>query len=215
MSTTTMTPAEAPALEPFARPAPTTETGDSCWSRIYRLTVEQYDRMVEANILAPDDRVELIEGLLVTKMGRNRPHVQAGNKGFRALSRLVGEGWHVRKEDPAVVSARSKPEPDLALIRGTIEEYDHRDVTAADMALAVEISESTLHSDRAEKLPLYAASGIPFYWIINLVDRRLEVFSEPEGREYRKAEVFSGDQDVPVILDGAEAGRVRVADLLP
>ena len=215
MSTSTMTPASAPVIEPVGPPAPSDEPGASCWSHIYRLTVEQYDRMVEANILGPDDKVELIEGILVTKMGRNRPHVQAGNKGFRALSRLVGDGWHVRKEDPSVVSPLSKPEPDLSVIRGTIEDYDHRDVTAADMALAVEISESTLYADRREKLPLYAASGIPCYWIINLIDRQLEVFSDPEGREYRKAEVFSGDQEIPVILDGAEAGRVRVADLLP
>ena len=215
MSTTTMTPAEPPVLEPFAPPAPTNPSGDTCWSRIYRLSVEQYDRMVEANILAADDRVELIEGILVTKMGRNRPHIQAGNKGFRALSRLVGEGWHVRKEDPAVVSTWSKPEPDLAVIRGTIEDYNDRDVPAADIGLAIEIAESTLDTDRREKMPVYAASRIPFYWIINLVDHQLEVFSEPEGREYRKAEVFSGGQDVPVILDGAEAGLIRVADLFP
>lgn len=215
MSTTSMTPVTAPVLEPTSPPAPADDSGASCLSRIYRLTVEQYDRMVEANILGPDEKVELIEGILVTKVGRNRPHVQVGNKGFRALSRLVGGGWHVRKEDPAVVSVLSKPEPDLAVVRGTIEDYDHRDVTAADMALAAEISESTLYTDQKEKKPLYAASGIPIYWIINLVQHQVEVYSDPEGREYRKSQVYSRDQEVPVILDGVEVGKIRAAVLLP
>lgn len=215
MSTTTMTPAIAPILERPSPPAQVEEPVGSCWSRIYRLTVEQYDRMVEADIIAPEDKVELIEGILVAKMGRNRPHVQVCNKGFRALSHLVGGGWHVRKEDPAAVSERSKPEPDLAVIRGTIEDYDHRNVTAADMALAAEISESTLDTDRRVKKPIYAASRIPFYWIINLVDNEIEVHSDPEGREYRKAEVYSREQEVPVILDSVEVGRIRLADLLP
>ena len=211
MSTTTMTPAR----EPFAPSAPTNEADDSCWSRIYRLTVEQYDRMVEASILAPEDRVELIEGLLVTKMGRNRPHIVSGKKTLRVLQGIIPPGWHVAKEDPVLASDDSKPEPDIAIVRGREEDYLERDVSAGDLALLSEIAESSLHADQNQMKALYAASGIPFYWIINLVDRRLEVFSEPEGREYRKAEVFSGDQDVPVILDGAEAGRVRVADLLP
>ena len=63
--------------------------------------------------------------------------------------------------------------------------------------------------------PIYAASGIPVYWIINLVDRQLEVYSDPEGRDYRTSQVFSPEQDVPVIIDGVEVGRIRVADLLP
>ena len=63
--------------------------------------------------------------------------------------------------------------------------------------------------------PIYAASRIPIYWIINLVDRQLEVYSEPEGRDYLKSQVFSREQDVPLILGGIEVGRIRVADLLP
>ena len=144
MSLTTMPSTTTPTLESAVSSAQVGPPGPSYPSRIYRLTVKQYDRMVEAGILGKTDRVELIEGILVAKMGRNRPHVQAGNKGFWALHNLIGKGWHVRKEDPTVVSDLSKPEPDLAVIRGHIEDYDDRDVLAADVALVVEIADSTL-----------------------------------------------------------------------
>ena len=109
----------------------------------------------------------------------------------------------------------SKPEPDLAIVRGRVEDYVERDVTATDVALVVEIAESTLLADQREMKPRYAASSIPVYWIINLMDHQLEVYSDPEGREYRTSQVFSQEQDVPLILDGIEVGRIRVADLLP
>ena len=121
----------------------------------------------------------------------------------------------MRKEDPIVVSDLSKPEPDLAVVQGAIEDFDHREVSAADITLVVEISDSTLHDDREEMKVIYAAGGIPVYWIINLVNRQLEVYSNPDGGDYRTIQVFSGEEEVPLILDGVEVGRIRVADLLP
>jgi Uma2 family endonuclease len=133
---------------------------------------------------------------------------------LRLLQRLVPHGYHAAKEDPIVVSEFSKPEPDLAVIRGEVEDYDDRDVTAADIALVVEVADSTLRDDQREMKFIYAARGIPVYWIINLVDHQVEVYSEPEGGEYRKSQVFSREQQVPVIIGGAEVGRIRVADLM-
>jgi Uma2 family endonuclease len=88
-------------------------------------------------------------------------------------------------------------------------------VTAADVALVVEIAESTLLADQQEMRPRYAASNIPIYWIINPIDDQLEVYSDPQGGDYRTAQVFSREQDVPLILDSVEVGRIRVADFLP
>jgi Uma2 family endonuclease len=215
MSLTTVPDATIPMLEPANLPAGIGHPIPSFLSHIYRLTVKQYDQMVEAGILGKRDRVELIEGILVAKMGRNRPHIVSGKKVLRTLERTIPQGWHVAKEDPAVVSDHSKPEPDLAVVRGQAEDYLDRDVTARDIALVVEISESTLRADQQEMRPIYAASRIPFYWIINLVDRCLEVYSEPEGGDYRTSQILSPEQDVPLNLDGVEAGRIRVADLLP
>jgi Uma2 family endonuclease len=215
MSLTTAPNTTTSMLEPADLPAGVEWPHPSYFSHIYRLTVEQYDRMVEVGILGKRDRVELIEGILVAKMGRNRPHIVSGKKALRTLERTIPAGWHVAKEDPAVVSERSKPEPDLSVVRGQAEDYLDRDVTANDIGLVVEVSDSTLRADQREMRPIYAASRISVYWIINLVERCLEVYSEPEGRDYRKAQVLSPEQDVPLILDGVEAGRIRVADLLP
>jgi Uma2 family endonuclease len=215
MSVTTLQDATTPILATSSDPVPADPPRSSLLSHPYRLTVKQYDRMVEAGILGKRARVELIEGILVAKMGRNPPHVQACNKTLRELQQLIRVGWHVRKEDPIVVSDLSKPEPDLAVVRGAIDDYDHREVMGTDVALVVEIGDSTLRADQQEMKPIYAASNIPIYWIINLVDRQLEVYTEPEGGDYRKSQVFTREQDVPLILGGVEVGRIRVADLLP
>jgi Uma2 family endonuclease len=184
-------------------------------ARLYRLTVGQYDQIVACGILAENERVELIEGLLVAKMGRNRPHVQAGNKGLRAIDRALIGGWHARKEDPIVVSDGSKPEPDLSVVRGEIEDFHHRDVTAADVALVVEIAESSLSVDRIEMKRIYSASAIPVYWIVNLLERQLEVYTDPDRDEYRTRTILNDDQNVEIILDGVAVGSIAVSDLLP
>ena len=184
-------------------------------SGLYRWTVLQYDRMVQAGMIAAADRVELIEGLLVTKLGRNRPHVQAENKGFWALARIFGSEWHARKEDRVAVSQWSKPEPGLAVVRGVIADYDQRDVVAADVALVVEIADSSLPADQADMARVYAASGIPVYWIVNLVARQLEVYTNPGPTGYAKAATVKPGQDVPVVVNGFEVGRIAVADMLP
>jgi Uma2 family endonuclease len=184
-------------------------------SGLYRLTVQQFDRMILDRTIPDADRVELIEGLLVTKMGRNRPHVQAGNKGFWSIARVIGRGWHVRKEDPLVVSEWSKPEPDLAVVRGEVPDYDQRDVTAADIAMVVEIADSSLCADQDDMARMYAASGIPVYWIVNLVDHHVEVYSDPRGAGYADTKTFGMHEHVPVVLDGALVGQIAVIELMP
>jgi Uma2 family endonuclease len=152
MSTGSSTQSQGPPVFRVEPPAtstpPSNVPGRELSSVLYRLTVKQYDRMIRDGIIKEPDRVELVEGLVVTKMGRNRPHVQAGVKGLRLLSALVPANWHVRKEDPIVTSDWSKPEPDLAVVRGRDEDYDERDVTAADATLVVEIADSSLTAER-------------------------------------------------------------------
>jgi Uma2 family endonuclease len=184
-------------------------------SRLYRLSVRQFDQMVDKGVLAEDDRVELIEGLLVTKMGKKRPHVQAGVRGLRLLSRVVPGTWHVRKEDPIVTSEWGKPEPDLSVVRGRVEDYDDRDVAAADVALVVEIAESSLSIDRSDISLVYSSSGIPVYWIVNLVDHQVEVYSDPGPAGYQSSPFMKPGQDIPVVIDGSELGRIAATDLLP
>jgi Uma2 family endonuclease len=194
---------------------PTDAPGAWLAASLYRLTVQQFDRMILDGTIADSDRVELIEGLLVTKMGRNRPHVQAGNKGFWTLARILGPGWHVRKEDPVVVSEWSKPEPDLAVVRGEVADYDNRDVTAADVAMAVEVADSSLSADRDDMARVYSGGGIPVYWVVNLVDRQIEVYTGPGPAGHAVKNVFGLNQDVVVVIDGVEIGRIAVAEMMP
>lgn len=182
---------------------------------IFRLTVEQYDQLVESGVLTEQDQIELIDGILVKKMSRNRPHVQAVNKGFWALNRLVPAGFHVRKEDPVVVSDLSKPEPDLMVVRGDVEDYDARDVTWSDIAIVVEIAESSLAADRTTMGRIYGAGKIPVYWIVNLINRRVEVFRDPSSEGHADWQMFGAGDELPVVIDGTEVGRIAVSDILP
>jgi Uma2 family endonuclease len=197
-------------------PAPTSLPPTSpLLPRLYRLTVSQYDRMIRCGIIGEKDRIELIEELLVTRMAKNPPHVVAGKKGLRTLDRILPPGWHVAKVDPIVASDWSKPEPDLSIVRGQPEDYLSRDVMAADVALVIEIAESSLSTDRTEMMRVYAASGIPVYWIVNLIDAQVEVYTVPGPAGYQGRQELRPGQDVPVIVDGVEVGRIPVADLLP
>jgi Uma2 family endonuclease len=206
----------ASQVGPLTTPTPPSNfPGHGLSSSLYRLTVRQYDRMIHDSIIREGDRVELVEGLLVTKMGRNRPHVQAGVRGLRLLSVLVPGGWHVRKEDPIVASDWSKPEPDLAVVRGRDEDYDERDVTSADVALVVEIADSSLPADQQDMARVYSASGIAIYWIINLVDQQVEVYSDPGSAGYQSTQIKKPGEEVPVVIDGALVGQIAVSELLP
>jgi Uma2 family endonuclease len=189
---------------------------DMEWPPLYRLTVEQYEAMRAAGILGEDDAVELIDGLLVTKMTKKPPHVVACELTFWAIHGILPPGWRPRWESPVRTPKRSEPEPDISVVRGE----DPRANTQLhpgpdDVALLVEVAESSLGFDRRAKLRIYAAAGIPYYWIINLVDRQLEVYSEPHSAGYRSRQVLGPEEQVALVIDGREVGRLNVADLLP
>jgi len=204
----------APTL-PGTSTTPAIDASADLVASLHRWTVRQFDQMIADGLIAEDDPVELIEGLLVKKMSRNPPHIVAAKKGLRALSLIIRGGWHVAKEDPIVASDLSKPEPDLAVVRGVPEDYLERDVAAADVALVIEIAVSSLTSDRTVRFHLYSASGIPVYWIVNLIDRQVEVCTNPGPDGYQSIEVLKPGQQAPVLIDGTEVGRVAVTDLLP
>jgi hypothetical protein len=185
--------------------------------RLYRFSGAQYDQLLEAGILTPDDKVELLGGLLVRKMGKYPPHVAVTKRLFALLGRLLPEGWHVAKEDP-VNLGQSVPEPDLAALRGTIEDYVSRTPAAEDVPWIAEVSDTTYASDRA-KIRLYAQAGIPSCWIINIPARRIEVYSDPTGPDpspdYRTRRDFTGDAAVSLVIAGRELGPFPAQDLLP
>jgi Uma2 family endonuclease len=103
----------------------------------------------------------------------------------------------------------------LAVVRGRDQDYDDRDVTAADVALVVEIADSSLTIDREDMARVYAGGGIAIYWIVNLVEQQIEVYSDPRSAVYQSIQIVNPGQDVPVVIDGVTMGKIAVSDLLP
>jgi len=186
--------------------------------QVYRFTSEQYRGMLHAGTFA-DERVELLDGWIVPKMTKHRPHTIAQLRTFDALRGVVPDGWHVEQEAPLTISDLSTPEPDLMVVRGRPEDYPDAPARAADVAIVVEVSDSSLHGDRRTKLTHYAASGIPTYWLVNLADRVIEGFMEPSGPTaapaFGRCTTIAAKDTVPVILGGLEIGRIPARDLLP
>jgi Uma2 family endonuclease len=184
----------------------------------YRLSVDQYQEMARLGILTKDDRIELLEGWLIAKMTKHRPHVVSATRTFHRVTALLPAGWYVAKEDP-VQGTDSQPEPDIALTRGTVDDYLERTPGPGDVALLIEVADTSLLRDRVMKKRLYARAGFPVYWLIKLVDKRIEVYTEPTGpikkSDYRNRQDFGPDEMIPVIIEGREVGRLAVRDLLP
>jgi hypothetical protein len=185
-----------------------------------RLSLDQYHRMDEG-ILTKDDRVELLGGWLVARTPINPPHRTASWKVRVALERIVLPGWYVDEQKPVTLPlSGSEPQPDVQVTRGDNPgDYADRHPGPDDVALLVEVSDSSLPDDRGFKKRFYAADRVAVYWIVNLQDRRLEVYTEPSGPadvpDYGRRSDYGPDDEVPVMLDGREVGRVTVRDLLP
>ncbi len=134
---------------------------------VYRFTVEQFDGMVRSGFLDEDDPVELMNGILVTKMPKNPRHTVATRKAVRALQGVIPTGWFVQKEDSLVISAVSKWEPDVAVVRSELEFNSARDATASDCCLIVEVADSNLFQSA-----LRETSRLRRGWHPDLLDRQ-------------------------------------------
>ncbi|TMA32903.1 MAG: Uma2 family endonuclease, partial [Deltaproteobacteria bacterium] len=132
-----------------------------------RFTKERYFRLVTEGVLEPDDRVELLEGVVVA-MAQSPGHAVAGDLVAEALRRAVGPRAAVRVQRPFVAGRRSVPEPDVAIVPGRVRDYAKSHPTTA--LLIVEVAEWSLAQDRITKAAIYAGAGIPEYWIVNLRD---------------------------------------------
>ncbi len=179
----------------------------------YRFTVEQYHLMVELGILNDNDRAELLKGWVVEKMPQNPPHNSSITRINRRLLRVLPEKWVLQVQGPITLSD-SEPEPDFAIVRGPEEMYAKRHPTARDVGLIIEIADSSLLADRRWKGALYAQARIPRYWIINLVDKRIEVYAAPRGDTYREMKIHGLDDSVPLVINGRQIATLPVKELI-
>jgi Uma2 family endonuclease len=191
-----------------------TETAPSLMTAIHRLTVDQYLRMIDAEILTEADRVEFIDGLLVSKMTRKPPHDFTLELVEDLIRAVLPPAWRVRGQK-ATALATGMPEPDVAVVRGPASRYRRQHPRPADIGLVIEVADSSLRIDRTLKGPSYAAAGIPVYWIVNVNEEVIEVYTHPVSGEYTNRTDYVIGQAVPVVLGGTSVGPVAVADVFP
>jgi Uma2 family endonuclease len=182
------------------------------WTRI------EYERLVECGVFRPDEPIELVGGRLVVSEPQGSWHAVAVGLASEALRSALGSGWAVREEKPVALDDDSEPEPDLVVVSGTLRDYAMAHPTRP--VLVVEVADTSLAWDRREKGSLYARAGIDDYWIVNLIDRVLEVYrnplrdpSAPHGWRYGSTETVSPPSTVSPL--GRPDAIIAIAALLP
>jgi hypothetical protein len=179
---------------------------------LYRLSLEVYREMGDLGLLLPDDRVELLDGLLVKKMTKRPRHTTVTHRVFRRLDRALPAGWYARMEQPIELPGGpvgdSAPEPDIAVAVGDLEDYATRHPGPAEVALLVEVARDAqaLKRDRAG-LTRYAWARIPAVWIVNLTNNTIEVYTAPSGphaaASYGQCDVKKPGDIVALTIGGA------------
>lgn len=174
-----------------------------------RWTRAEYDKMIAAGMFAPGERVELIDGEIFQMTPQGSAHFTAIGLAEEALRKAFGAGFQVRVQGPLGITCTSEPQPDVAVVPGNA--WDYWDAHPATALLLVEVSEATLEHDRQRKGSLYARAGIQDYWIVNLIDRCVEVYRQPHQGSYRSCQrFFVGDSLAPL---AAPEAMVSVADI--
>lgn len=174
--------------------------------------------MVRKGILTDGDPFELLEGWVVRKMTTNPAHNFVTQNLRDLMDALHLQGYAISTQGP-IATSDSEPEPDLSMARGSRRLYSDKHPGLGEMSLVVEVADSSLKRDRTWKKRIYARAGIPVYWIVNLVQDQIEVFTDPTGAvtkpDYRQTQVFQRDAMIPVIVDNVTSGQLAVNDILP
>jgi hypothetical protein len=184
---------------------------------VCRFTVDEYHKMIEIGILSEDDSVELLEGWITQKMSQNTPHQVTVDLVPDVLRPLLPANWRIRVQLP-ITTSDSEPEPDHAIVPGPATRYMVTAPVPADVGLLIEVSDTTLSRDRGQKKRLCARAKIGCYWIINLIDRQIEVYTDPTGPDpaptYRQRQEYRVGDSVPLIIAGQNCGSIAVSALL-
>lgn len=208
----------ATAIQPPPALAPTTTVEPfGGMASLRRFTVDEYHAMIRAGVLGEEDPVELLEGYLVLKMPRGPAHDSAITKLNNRLVRMLPAGWHLRPQAAATMPD-SEPEPDFAIVRGDESAFDNRHPQPSDVAVLIEIADSSVRRDTRDKARIYARAGILEYWVVNIPDRRIEVLTNPSGAgdaaAYATRTEYPVGTSAPVVLDGTPVGTIAVADVI-
>jgi len=178
--------------------------------------VQEYDRMVAAGVFHPEERLELLQGEIIPMTPQGSGHAAAVRLLEEALRKVFTAGFDVRTQMPLALEPDSEPEPDVAVVVGAPRDY--RDEHPRSAILVAEVADSTLLYDRERKALIYARAGIQEYWLLNLVDRCLEIYRDPApvgaaAPGYRSIRVARADETIAPLARPEVS--ISVSDLLP
>lgn len=205
--------------------ASTFETGELSASEaafsaglLRRFSVDEYFRMIEAGIFAEHERLELLDGRIVTMMTRLPPHEVCLRLVSKALDRVLPTDYDLRVQS-TVKLKESAPEPDCAVVIGDTRRYKDHHPGPTEIALVIEVSDTSLRIDRIDKANIYARDRLPTYWVFNLNERQVEALTEPSGdgptAAYRVTTIYKESDHLPLVLGGQQVADFLVGDLLP
>ena len=186
---------------------------------LHRFSEEQCLKMVAAGIISEADAFTLAEQGVDSEMARNPAHDSTIDRVDESIRPLVRSPWRMRIQSAIKISG-GEPEPDIAIVRGPAGRYDDHHPGSDEIALLIEISDTTLAYDRGIKLRAYANAEVPVYWIVNLVDRQVDVYSSPKPSRkrpssYGKHAEYKPGQAISVVIDGKQVGTIAVDSILP
>jgi Uma2 family endonuclease len=181
-----------------------------------RWTREEYERLVALGVFGPEERLQLLEGEIVRMTPQGSAHATAVSLTEEKLRGLFGAGFVIRVQMPLALDPDSEPEPDIAVVVGSPRDY--RECHPSTALLVVEVSDTTLLLDQDHKARIYARAGIPEYWIVNLVESCLEVYSNPatpphQPARYQVSRILRPSDTISPLAQPTKS--VPVRDLLP
>jgi Uma2 family endonuclease len=185
---------------------------------VLRFSVESYFELARLGFLGENESCELLEGWIVPQTNKSPLHGNTVDILLGLLTLLVPTGWLVRRES-VLQTETSAPEPDFALVRGKRGRFPDRHPQGSDVGLVIEVADSSLAVDR-RKAEIYAAAGVPEYWIVNLQDRCVEVYGAPSPQAggkfaYAPSRIMKGQDSLNLVLDDELVGHLRCRDVLP
>jgi len=185
---------------------------DNPWVARRKITVDEYHEMGKAGILTRDDRVELIEGELVTMAPIGSEHNGAVSWLAHALIRAIGDRGIVLVQGSIRLDDQTEPQPDFSILRPRADFYRKAHASPADVLFLVEIADSSLRFDRSIKRPLYARAGIVEYWLVDLAGGAVEICRQPGKTDY--ADVLLAGRGAVIESALLPGVAISVADLL-
>lgn len=180
---------------------------------LYRFSVADYHKMIKAGVLSEDNRVELLEGVIIKMSPKGKRRAAATNRVAKVFIQTFGDRAIVTNQNPIQLDDNSEPEPDIALLAPQEKEYTDRLPQAADVFVILEVSDTTLKFDRETKGVTYAKAGIKQYLVMNVKGREIVDMREPSPEGYRHTRVLRADERFNLVA--FPEIEITVGDLLP